>query len=362
MKEKINVGILGATGMVGQNFIRLLEDHPWFNIRFLAASERSAGKSYREAVEGRWHMDGDIPESAGDLRVDRVGDLEKAAGVCSLVFSALSMDKASIRDLENRYAAAGLTVVSNNSAHRNSPDVPILIPEINGNHLDIAESQRQRAGRQGGLIIVKPNCSVQSYITPLYAVMAAGYRVDRVLATTLQAVSGAGYPGVPSYDCIDNVYALSDEEAKFEREHRKIFGQVSDGVIRNDESVTVSAHCNRVPVIHGHTACVSVGFAGKKPSKEEIIRIWNEFRGEPQERNLPSAPAQPVVYREEKDRPQPRLDRDNQNGMGVTTGRLRDCPILDYKFTGLCHNTVRGAAGGALLMAELIAARMNPDL
>ena len=358
MSEKLRVGVIGATGMVGQNFVRLLKDHPWFEVSYLAASPRSAGKTYREAVAGRWLMPGDIPEEVEDIIVRDASNVGDAIGKCGLVFSAVDMEKQAIAALESEYASKGFAVVSNNSAHRHTDNVPVLIPEINAAHLDIIPEQRKRYGWDSGLLAVKPNCSIQSYMLPVYALMVAGYPVDRMIVTTLQAVSGAGYPGPASIDLIDNTLPyISGEEEKSEVEPAKIFGTIRDGRFVPDETIAISAHCNRVPVTDGHTACVSLRFSGGKPEIEEVIKIWREFRSDPQELALPSAPARPLIYRDEVDRPQPRKDRDAENGMAVSVGRLRKCNVFDYRFVGLHHNTVRGAAGGGVLIAELLKAR-----
>jgi aspartate-semialdehyde dehydrogenase len=358
MNSKIKVGILGATGMVGQYYIRLLHNHPWFEIAYLAASPASAGKKYSEAVAGRWHLPLDIPEAVQNMEVADAGNASSAVGKCELVFSAVEMDKQSIMSIETEYAGRGLAVVSNNSAHRHTGDVPILIPEINPQHLDIIPFQRKRHGWDKGFIIVKPNCSIQSYMLPVSALMKAGYVIDKMIVTTLQALSGAGYPGLSALDLIDNIlpYAAGEEE-KSEVEPPKIWGEFKDGKLVNNANIRISAHCNRVPVLDGHIACVSLHFAGRKPEPEEIIRIWGEYRSLPQELGLPSAPEHPVIYRTEIDRPQPRKDRDAGNGMAVTTGRLRPCNVLDYRFVGLHHNMIRGAAGGSILSAELLKAR-----
>jgi len=357
--ERIRVGVVGATGMVGQNFVRLLRDHPWFEVVYAAASPGSAGKVYKEAVAGRWVMDDAIPESVADLVVADAGDVEAAIGKCELVFSAVSLDKKAVRELEEAYAAAGMAVVSNNSAHRWTDDVPVMIPEVNVQHLDIIPAQREKRGWDKGLIAVKPNCSLQSYLLPVFALQAVGHPVESMVVTTMQAVSGAGYPGPASIDMIDNVIPyIGGEEEKSELEPLKILGRIEDGKIVNDDSLTISAHCNRVAVIDGHMACVSMKFASKKkPSAEEIIGIWREFSAEPQSLGLPSAPVPPIVYREEQDRPQPRKDRDAGNGMAIVVGRLRECPLMDYRFVALSHNTVRGAAGGGILTAELLKAK-----
>lgn len=356
--EKMRAGILGATGMVGQNYLRLLEKHPWFEVTYLAASSQSAGKKYSEAVSGRWQMEIGIPRTAGEIMVEDANKAEKAIGKCDFVFSALEMEKQATMALEEDYARRGIPVVSNASAHRHTDDVPMIIPEINSNHAGIIPVQKKNRGFEKGFIAVKPNCSLQSYLTPVHALRKEGYSVEKILLTTMQAVSGAGYPGVPSLDMIDNLVPfIGGEEEKTEGEPHKIFGKISGGKIIDDNSIKISAHCNRVPVTNGHTACVSLGFSGKKPSREEIIKTWENFRAEPQELKLPSAPPQPIIYREEENRPQPRKDRDAGNGMAVTVGRLRECKILDIRFVGLSHNTVRGAAGGGILNAELLRAK-----
>jgi aspartate-semialdehyde dehydrogenase len=354
--KQYKVGILGATGMVGQNYVRLLKDHPWFKVTYVAASPRSAGKSYTEAVAGRWQMEQDVPGDVADLVVGDANQVDSATGQCDFVFSALEMDKEAVRSLEEAYAAAGIPVVSNASAHRWTEDVPMILPEVNADHLDMIKTQQENRGWDKGFIVVKPNCSVQSYLTPIHALREAGYPVKRMILTTLQAVSGAGYPGVASLDVVDNLVPyIGGEEEKSEREPQKILGDIVDGKFAPDESFQVAAHCNRVPVIDGHTACVSLEFADKKPSVDEIKSIWTEFRGVPQEMNLPLAPKQPIHVREEDNRPQPRKDRDSERGMAVTVGRLRECPVFDIRFVGLSHNTVRGAAGGGILNAELLA-------
>lgn len=356
--EKMRVGVIGATGMVGQNFLRLLKDHPWFEVAHVAASPSSAGKMYSAAVAGRWVMDQDIPASVAGLVVADGSDVLAAKESCSLVFSAVSLDKKAVRDLEKEYAAAGLAVVSNNSAHRWTDDVPVMIPEVNPQHLEIIPAQRKRRGWSKGLIAVKPNCSVQSYLPLVFALMAAGHSVESIIVTTLQAVSGAGYPGPASIDMIDNVVPyIPGEEEKSEIEPLKILGSIKGGAFVNSKELKISAHCNRVPVSDGHLACVSVKFAGKKPSAGDIIKIWSEFSPEPQQLGLPSAPKPFIVYRDEEDRPQPRKDRDAGGGMAIVAGRLRDCPVLDYRFAALSHNTVRGAAGGGILTAELLKAK-----
>ncbi len=359
MNKKIPVGILGATGAVGQNYIWLLQDHPWFEVSWVAASPRSAGKAYKDVVESRWLLGANIPESVRNLIIDDANDPSKAVGKCRFVFSALELDsKDEIKTLENAYAALGIPVVSNASAHRWTDNVPMLIPEINPNHVSVIDAQKKAHGWDKGFVAVKPNCSLQSYMTPVFALQQAGYEVKRMFVTTLQAVSGAGYPGVPSLDMIDNIVPfIGGEEEKSEKEPLKIFGSVSDGKIINAAGPLVAAHCNRVPVINGHTACVSLEFGERKPSLEEIDRIWTAFRGLPQELDLPFAPKQPIIVRHEANRPQPRRDRDEDKGMAVSVGRLRTCPLFDVRFVGLSHNTVRGAAGGGILNAELLKAK-----
>jgi len=365
--SKIPVGILGATGMVGQMYTSLLADHPWFEVTYAAASPRSAGKAYAQAVEGRWHLSRSAVSAAvwgsgvGELIVEDANDVSKAiaahkAGRCAFVFSALEMGKDEIRALEEAYAAAGIPVVSNASAHRWTADVPMLIAEVNPHHTDIIPIQRKNHGWDKGFIVVKPNCSIQSYTTPLWALIQKGYEVKRLVASTMQAVSGAGYPGVSSWDIIDNIVPyIGGEEEKSEQEPLKIFGKLNgDGVLVNAAEPKISAHCNRVPVRDGHIACVSVEFGAKKASIDEIKKIWAEFRALPQEAQFPSAPEQPIIVREENDRPQPRKDRDADKAMAVTVGRIRPCNVFDIRFVGLSHNTIRGAAGGGILNAELL--------
>ena len=363
---RIPVGVLGATGMVGQQYISLLKKHPWFQVRYVAASPRSAGKKYRDATAGRVHFPGiaDSSESSdssvGELVVADANDVSRAsaaakAGDCAFVFSALEMGKEEIRALEDSYAAAGIPVISNASAHRWTQDVPVLIAEVNHDHADIIQAQKKARGWDKGFIVVKPNCSIQSYTTPLYALIKAGYEIKRLIVSTLQAVSGAGYPGVPSLDMIDNIVPyIGGEEEKSELEPLKILGRVEAGLLKNAEYPKISAHCNRVPVSDGHTACVSVEFGVKKPSVDEVKKIWAKFRSLPQELKFPTAPERPIIVREENDRPQPRKDRDTDKAMAVTVGRVRPCDVFDLRFTGLSHNTVRGAAGGGILNAELL--------
>ncbi|MDR0908654.1 MAG: aspartate-semialdehyde dehydrogenase [Spirochaetaceae bacterium] len=374
--NKIPVGILGATGMVGQQYIALLEGHPWFEVRYLAASPRSAGKQYSDAVFGRWHATGNaagfsgFSDAVGKLIVQDANDVAKAEaahkkGDLAFVFSAVALSKDETAKLECDYAAAGIPVVSNNSAHRSDPDVPMLIPEINAAHTGIIPSQQKNHGWDKGFIVVKPNCSIQSYMIPVYALMKAGYAIDKMFITTMQAVSGAGYPGLSSLDLIDNIIPhLAGEEEKSEKEPLKIFGSIEGGEIVSAKKPVISAHCNRVPVVDGHSACVSLQFATgagsvgtAKPSLEEIASIWRNFKSLPQELQLPMAPEHPIILRKEADRPQPRLDRNNDKAMAVTVGALRPCNLFDIRFTGLSHNTVRGAAGGGILNAELLKAQ-----
>ena len=356
--ERIPVGVLGATGMVGQNYIRLLLNHPWFEVVYVAASPRSAGKSYREAVTGRWLMEGESPAVVANLMVGDASDIEAAKANCRFVFSAVEMDKQAILELEERYAANGVPVVSNNSAHRHTKDVPMLIPEVNPSHVNIIPIQRKNRGWDKGFIAVKPNCSLQSYMAPVYALMAAGYPVESLVITTLQAISGAGYPGPASWDVIDNIVPfIKGEDEKTEQEPLKILGRIEGDRIVDDTSLKISAQCNRVPVVDGHIASVSLKFRDKKPSREEIIHIWETFRSEPQRLNLPFAPERPIIYRPEDDRPQPKKDRNVDKAMAVTVGHLRSCNVQDIRFVALSHNTVRGAAGGAILGAELLKAK-----
>ncbi len=355
--KKIKAGVLGATGMVGQNYIRLLEGHPWFEVTYVAASPSSAGRIYSEAVRGRWHMNTGIPENVKRLMVHDANKVEEAVGKCDFVFSALEIDKEATRKLENDYAANNIPVVSNASAHRHTDDVPMLIPEINSEHIKLIDIQKKNHGWKKGFVVVKPNCSLQSYLCPIYALEKAGYKVKRIILTTMQAVSGAGYPGVASLDIVDNIIPyIGGEEEKTEIEPQKILGSVENGKIKYNKSIDISAHCNRVPVVDGHTACISFEFADRKskPTIEQIIKIWESFRSLPQELKLPFAPEQPIIYRYEENRPQPRKDRDIDKGMSISVGRLRECNVFDYRFVCLSHNTVRGAAGGGILNAELL--------
>ncbi|MFX1322198.1 MAG: aspartate-semialdehyde dehydrogenase [Promethearchaeota archaeon] len=359
MKQKMPIGILGATGLVGQNYIKLLQNHPWFQIIDVAASPKSAGKKYEEAVKTKWQMPISIPSDIKDLMVRDVQDFESIPPGVNLMFSAITMPtKEKIKELEFKYAEKGIVVISNNSAHRWTPDVPMIIGEINYDHINVIPIQQKRRSFSKGFVSVKPNCSVQSYMTPIYALEKAGYKVEKLIVTTLQAVSGAGYPGVSSLDIIDNVIPyINGEEEKSEKEPLKILGTVADNGIINSDSIQISTTCTRVPVTDGHIACINLKFKDKKPTIEEILKIWKEFKSVPQELNLPFAPKQPIIYLEDIDRPQPKKDRDNDKGMAVTIGRLRKDNVMDIKFVALSHNTVRGAAGGAILNAELLVAK-----
>jgi len=354
MARKLKAGIIGATGMVGQRFITLLENHPYFEIAGLAASGRSAGKTYEEAVGSRWKLDLPCPDSVKDMTVYDASEVAKFAEGLDLVFCAVDMKKDEIRALEEAYAKTETPVISNNSAHRWTPDVPMVIPEINDDHLSVIEYQRKRLGTKNGFIAVKPNCSIQSYVPMLSALL--DYQPTRVVATTYQAISGAGKTFREWPEMIDNVIPyIGGEEEKSEQEPLRIWGRVENGVIVKADAPLITTQCIRVPVTNGHTAAVFVDFA-KKPSKEEILACWKEFKGKPQTMKLPSAPEQFITYFEEDNRPQAALDRDIYGGMGVTVGRLREDSLFDYKFVGLSHNTLRGAGGGAVLIAELLTA------
>ena len=352
METKLKVGILGATGMVGQRFISLLENHPWFDVCVLAASPRSAGKTYEEAVGGRWKMDTPMPEKVRNLVVMNVNEVEKVAAGVDFLFSAVDMTKEEIRAIEEAYAKTETPVVSNNSAHRWTPDVPMVVPEINASHFYVIPFQKKRLGTTRGFIAVKPNCSIQAYAPALTAWMQ--YEPYEVVATTYQAISGAGKTFKDWPEMIGNIIPyIGGEEEKSEKEPLRIWGRIENGVIVPAESPKITCQCVRVPVLNGHTAAAFVKFR-KKPSKEELIEALRTFRGLPQERQLPSAPKQFIEYLEEDNRPQVSLDVDYENGMGVSIGRLREDTIYDYKFIGLAHNTVRGAAGGAVLCAEAL--------
>jgi aspartate-semialdehyde dehydrogenase len=358
--KKIPVGILGATGMVGQNYIALLAGHPWFEVNYVAASPRSAGKKYGAIMENRWLLTKTYNPAVADLVIEDANDVSRAAaamtrGELAFVFSALEMGKEEILVLEENYAAAGIPVVSNASANRWTDDVPMLIAEVNPDHTDIIPFQQKSRGWDKGFIAVKPNCSSQSYMMPVWALLQAGYEVKRMIVTTMQAVSGAGYPGVPSLDIIDNVVPyIGGEEEKSEQEPLKILGTIKNGKIEKASTPLISAHCNRVPVINGHTVTVSMEFGTKKPSVEQVKQIWTEFSALPQKLNLPTAPERPIIVHKENNRPQPNKDRGIFKSMAVSVGRIRPCPVFDLRFVGLSHNTVRGAAGGGILNAETL--------
>ncbi len=355
MKEKLHVGILGGTGMVGQRFISLLENHPWFEVTTIAASPRSAGKTYEEAVGGRWKMKTPMPEKVKNIVVMSVNEVEKVASEVDFVFSAVDMGKEEIKAIEEAYAKTETPVVSNNSAHRWTPDVPMVVPEINPEHFEVIKDQRKRLGTERGFVAVKPNCSIQSYAPVLTAWME--YEPYEVVATTYQAISGAGKTFKDWPEMVENVIPyIGGEEEKSEKEPLRIWGKVEDGVIVPAESPVITCQCIRVPVLDGHTAAVFVKFR-KKPTREQLIEKLKNFTGEPQKLELPSAPKQFIQYLEEDNRPQVKLDVDYENGMGISVGRLREDSVYDWKFIGLSHNTVRGAAGGAVLCAEMLVAK-----
>lgn len=355
MEKKLRVGILGATGMVGQRFISLLEHHPWYEVVTVAASPRSAGRSYEEAVGDRWKMTTPMPEAVKSLTVMNVNEVEAVAAGVDFVFSAVDMSKEEIKAIEEAYAKTETPVVSNNSAHRWTPDVPMVIPEINPEHFKVIEFQRKRLGTKKGFIAVKPNCSIQSYAPILTAWKS--FEPYEVVATTYQAISGAGKTFKEWPEMVENIIPyIGGEEEKSEQEPLRLWGTIEDGEIRKAQEPVITCQCIRVPVLNGHTAAVFVKFR-KKPTKEELIQAMVEFKGLPQELKLPSAPAQFIQYLEEDDRPQVTADVDFEHGMGISVGRLREDSIYDYKFVGLSHNTVRGAAGGAVLCAELLTAQ-----
>ena len=355
MSEKLKVGVLGGTGMVGQRFISLLEDHPWFEVTTIAASPRSAGKTYEEAVGGRWKMDKPMPEAVKKIVVMNVNEVEAVASQVDFVFSAVDMAKEEIQKIEEAYAKTETPVVSNNSAHRWTPDVPMIVPEINAEHTAVIEAQKKRLGTSRGFIAVKPNCSIQSYAPALTAWKE--FEPYEVVATTYQAISGAGKTFADWPEMEGNIIPyIGGEEEKSEKEPLRIWGKVEDGVIKPATSPVITCQCIRVPVLNGHTAAAFVKFR-KKATKEELIDRLVHFSGEPQRLGLPSAPKQFIQYLEEDNRPQVSLDVDFENGMGISVGRLREDTVYDWKFVGLSHNTVRGAAGGAILCAELLKAQ-----
>ena len=367
MSEKMKVGILGGTGMVGQRFIALLEDHPWFEVTTIAASPRSAGKTYEEAVGGRWKMDTPMPEAVKKIVVMNVNEVEKVASQVDFVFSAVTMTQedalqmqvdspsAAIRKIEEDYARTETPVVSNNSAHRWTPDVPMVVPELNPEHMQVIEFQRKRLGTKRGFVAVKPNCSIQSYAPVLTAWKE--FEPYEVVATTYQAISGAGKTFADWPEMVENIIPyIGGEEEKSEQEPLRLWGRIEDGAIVKAAEPKITCQCIRVPVLDGHTAAVFVKFR-KKPTKEQLIERLESFSGLPQKLGLPSAPKQFIRYMQEDDRPQIKLDVNYENGMGISVGRIREDSIYDYKFVGLSHNTVRGAAGGGILCAELLKAQ-----
>ncbi len=354
--KQYNVGILGATGMVGQRFATLLAEHPWFNVKVLAASPRSAGKTYEEAVGSRWAMTVPMPEKLRGMIVrDLNADMDSIVADVDFVFCAVDMKKDEIKALEERYAKAECPVISNNSANRFTPDVPMVVPELNPDHIEIIEAQRKRLGTKRGFIAVKSNCSIQSYVPALHPLRKFGLK--NVLACTYQAISGAGKTFETWPEMVDNLIPfIGGEEEKSEQEPLKVWGTIENGEIVKAATPNITTQCLRVPVSDGHTAAVFVSFE-QKPTKEEILQLWKDFKGVPQELELPSAPKQFIHYFEEDNRPQAKLDRNLEKGMAVSVGRLREDSQYDYKFVCLSHNTLRGAAGGGVLLAELLAAK-----
>ena len=353
--KKLDVGVIGATGMVGQRFLLLLENHPQFNVVCLAASPSSAGESYKNAVK-KWHFSEPMPEKFADFTVlDAYKDRQKIASLCDFVFCAVNMPKDKLKELEYAYAKSECPVVSNNSAHRFTPDVPMIIPEVNADHLEVIPAQRRRLKTKRGFIAVKSNCSLQSYVPLLHPLREFG--IKKVAVCTYQAISGAGRTFDTMPEIYDNIIPyIGGEEEKSQQEPLKIWGSVRGGEIIPATSPEISAQCLRVPVSDGHTAACFVSFE-KKPAKEQILKAWKEYSGVPQKLNLHSAPRQFIYYFDEDDRPQPRLDRNLEQGMAVSAGRLRKDSVFDWKFIGFSHNTIRGAAGGAVLLAELLVAK-----
>ena len=359
MSEKLRVGILGATGMVGQRFIALLENHPWFEVTTVAASPRSAGKTYEEAVSGRWKMDTPIPAAVKDLVCYNVNDVEEVASQVDFVFSAVDMSKDEIKKIEEAYAKTETPVVSNNSAHRWTPDVPMIIPEINPDATDVIQYQKERLGTKRGFVAVKPNCSIQSY-TPVLTAWKE-FEPYEVVVTTYQAISGAGKNFKEWPEMVGNIIPyIGGEEEKSEREPLRVWGHVDhekkEIVPLGEDTITITSQCIRVPVLYGHTAAVFVKFR-KNPTKQQLIDAMTSFSGEPQRLGLPNAPKQLIQYLEDDNRPQVTLDVNYENGFGVSVGRLREDKVYDWKFVGLSHNTIRGAAGGGVLCAELLKAK-----
>ncbi|MGO4543453.1 aspartate-semialdehyde dehydrogenase [Paenibacillus sp. 2TAB23] len=354
MTQKLKVGIVGGTGMVGQRFIDLLDQHPWFQVTVIAASAGSAGKTYEESVQSRWKLSTPMPEAVKNMVILDAAKVDEVASQVDFIFCAVDMKKNEIQALEEAYAKTGTPVVSNNSAHRWTPDVPMVIPEINDGHLEVIAAQRKRLGTSTGFIAVKPNCSIQSYVPALHALL--DFKPTNVVASTYQAISGAGKNFTDWPEMLDNVIPyIGGEEEKSEQEPLRIWGSIVNNEIVKASAPLITTQCIRVPVLDGHLATVFVSFENK-PSKDEILERWLQFKGRPQELGLPSAPKQFITYFEEENRPQTRLDRDIERGMGVSAGRLREDSLFDYKFVGLSHNTLRGAAGGAVLIAELLKA------
>ncbi|MCF0146011.1 MAG: aspartate-semialdehyde dehydrogenase [Eubacterium sp.] len=355
MEKKIRVGILGATGMVGQRFVTLMDQHPWFTVTVLAASARSAGRSYEEAVGGRWKMEGPMPDYVKEMPVLNIDEIDRIKDEVDFVFCALNMPKDEIREIEERYAKAEVPVVSNNSAHRWTPDVPMVVPEINDQHFEVIEAQKKRLGTKKGFIAVKPNCSIQSYAPLLTAWLP--FEPYQVLATTYQAISGAGKTFEDWPEMKGNIIPyIGGEEEKSEQEPLRLWGEIRNGEIVKSDRMVITSQCIRVPVLNGHTAAVFVKFR-KDPTFEELVEAAEAFSGYPQENELPSAPKQFIRYLTEDNRPQVSLDVDYENGMGVSFGRLRRDSLFDWKFVGLSHNTLRGAAGGAVLCAETLVSK-----
>jgi aspartate-semialdehyde dehydrogenase len=353
-ERKYRVGVVGATGMVGQRFVSMLENHPWFDVTLAAASANSAGKTYEEAVKGRWAMKTPVPASVAGLTVLDASDVARIASQVDFIFCAVDMPKEETLKLEEAYAKAEIPVVSNNSANRSAPDVPMMLPELNPEHAGIIPFQKKRLGTKTGFIIVKPNCSLQSYSPAIHPLL--GFKPKKIAVCTYQAISGAGKTFETWPEMVDNVIPfIKGEEEKSEKEPLKILGKIEKGAIVSAKEPVITAQCIRVPVSDGHMAAVFISFE-KKPSKEKIISLWKEFEGKPQVLGLPSAPRPFLTYFEDDNRPQTKLDRDTGKGMGITIGRLREDTIFDYKFVSLSHNTLRGAAGGAILTAELMAA------
>ncbi|WP_236284439.1 aspartate-semialdehyde dehydrogenase [Paenibacillus allorhizoplanae] len=354
MSRKLKVGIVGGTGMVGQRFVELLDQHPWFEVTAIAASSSSAGKTYEESVQSRWKLATPIPDNVKQIIVQDASKVEEVATGVDFIFCAVDMKKDEIKALEEAYAKTGTPVISNNSAHRWTPDIPMVIPEVNPGHIEIIAAQRKRLGTSTGFIAVKPNCSIQSYVPALNALL--DFKPTNIVASTYQAISGAGKNFTDWPEMLDNVIPyIGGEEEKSEQEPLRIWGNIVNNEIIKASSPLITTQCIRVPVTDGHLATVFASFENK-PSKEEILARWLNYKGRPQELNLPSAPKQFITYFEEENRPQTKLDREIERGMGVSVGRLREDSMFDFKFVGLSHNTLRGAAGGAVLIAELLKA------